>query len=94
MKNGKKIGLTLGLACLACCIPPLIAIFSGAAGLSALGIAYAPGYLRELLLCLLPLALLPLAYLLYRRYKSKQSCCARTDSACDNGSCGVSSDPQ
>ncbi|MBI3898360.1 MAG: hypothetical protein HY308_08690 [Gammaproteobacteria bacterium] len=90
MKTTQKIGLFVGLACLACCAGVVIAAIGtlGAAG------AFVPSpYISEFLECVLPVGLLALGYLGYRVYQHKRRCCVKRGSGCNTNSCGTTPPP-
>jgi hypothetical protein len=87
MQRANKLWLWLaGGACAACCAIPLMLL----TGVSLTSFAILQnGVVRELLLCVVPLAAIGAAAFFFFRRRKLRSCCASPKSSCSTDKCGV-----
>lgn len=74
-----------GSACAICCAIPIFALL-GVGGLGA-GVAMS-GAAREILICLVPIALIIATYLLIKN-RRRAACCVAPSEGCSSSKCGI-----
>ena len=89
MNNRKSVWLvfTAAIACIGCCAVPLSLVIAGASSASLMAIVTGPKSV-DLLLCLLPVAILGIIYMATRR---KKQCCPEPSDECGKNQCSTSS---
>ena len=85
MKKPASLWLTIAaiIACIGCCSIPLYALFIGSAGFAVL----LNETTAEILKCALPLAILGIGYLLYRKRQTRNRCCSSPQAECNSQKC-------
>jgi hypothetical protein len=78
MSSGKKIGVWIASLCLLCCAVPLLAMFAGGVGLTAVaGLGFLGGGKSELLACMAgAVGLAVAAYAVWRIWRRRESAVA------------------
>lgn len=85
-QKSKWIMFAAAIACIGCCAVPLYLLIAGASSLGVLAALMNTQNL-EVLICLMPLALI-VGYFLYKRHQAKKVCCAAPTGECSSTQCG------